>query len=114
MVLVSGPVDGTVQAARRGTPWFMLATVGLLIAKYGFGLQIALLWCLAPIWIPAAIVLTLILVPLILGAVVIGAMLAGAAVIDAINRRKWRKRNAAARTTTSGGPGTSTRPTVKF
>jgi uncharacterized protein (DUF983 family) len=84
-------------AAKRGSPFFMLATVGLLIAKYGFGLQIALLWCLAPLWIPVAIVLTLVLVPIILGGVVIGVILAGAWVMDEFNRRKWRKRNAAAR-----------------
>ena len=87
----------SVQAVRKGTPLFMLATVGLLIAKFGFGLKIALLWCLAPIWVPAAIVMTIIFVPIILGTIFIAVILAGAAALDALNRRKWRKRNAKAR-----------------
>lgn len=98
-------------AAKRGSPFFMLATVGLLIAKFGFGLQIALLWCLAPLWIPVAIVLTLVLVPIILGGMVIGIILACGLAMDWFSRRKWRKRNAAARDSLGGG--TAGRSTAK-
>lgn len=91
-----------VQAARRGTPWFMLATVGLLIAKFAFGVKIALLWCFAPLWAPTLICLVLILTPIIIGAILIGLVLAGAWCVDEWNRRKWRRRNKAARTGPSG------------
>lgn len=39
----------------KALPWASVMTVGLLIAKYGFGASISLLWCLAPLWIPLAV-----------------------------------------------------------
>ena len=65
-------VKGATDTVSKSSPWAMIATVGLLVAKYGFGVKIALLWCLAPIWVPITIGLG-ILAGLLVAALIIGA-----------------------------------------
>lgn len=81
-----------VKIVSGSTPWALLMTVALLIAKYGFGVAIPLLWALAPLWLPIAIVLGLLIGGLLIGGAGVGALFGVSFIADWWSRRKWHKR----------------------
>lgn len=80
-----------VQAVSRGTPIFFAATVGLLIAKYGFAVPISLLWALAPLWLPLAIIFSLLIGGAVLGGAGVGLLMGIGLAIDWLKGRANRK-----------------------
>ena len=65
-------MDNKIVVAQRSTPYLFLAFVGLLIAKLGFGVNIAWLWVFAPLWVPVVAVIAVFLAVLIAGGAFLG------------------------------------------
>ena len=84
-----------VDAAGRGGPWLMLAAVGLLVAKFGFGVPIPLLWALAPLWVPVAVILTVTIAALLIFGFSILVTFGIAHVVDKYQRWDMAKKRSA-------------------
>lgn len=65
-------------------PLTLLATIGLIVAKMGFGVNVAWLWVFAPMWLPFVIVLAITIAGLVIAGVVTGVAFIGSVLVSAI------------------------------